>query len=177
MEEHKRLFMEKAKEIGFLIVLKSGTYKRLDKPPYLETIDPGLSVVIDSPENEATVVEWLETKQGSAEAARYCLVCGHIPVTKENVALTDGGGTWYLGADQIPKEMHKRFIDAALESKDDWTLDDDLEQEHLKLNERTLDGVHIEDGRLKDVKVAELREVRVYQTYCTPTFDKELFPE
>lgn len=179
MEEHKRLFLEKAKEIGFSIVIKPKDWKKIDKPPY--TGDPGLTVVIKpesefySEDNEAKVVEWLETEKGSSEAARYCLVCGHIPFTKENVALVVSKDTWYISGGRIPREMHKRFIDIAEESKDFWTLDDDLEEEHLELLEQTLDGVHIEAGRLKDVKVAQRRKVKVYQTYYTPTIDKKLF--
>ena len=175
MEEHKRLFMEKAKEIGFLIVLRSGTWKNIDEPPYHETIDAGLSVVVDSPENETMVLEWLETEAGSSEAARYCLVCGHIPFTKGNVALVTKD-TWYIGGDQIPKEMHKRFIDIALEKRAEWTLDDDLEEEHLETLEQTLDGIHIENGRLMDVKVAQLVKAKLYQTYYTPeNLDGEVF--
>ncbi|GAH19215.1 unnamed protein product [marine sediment metagenome] len=155
MKEHQRLFLEKAKEIGFSFA----------------------SIIVNSPKNEAKAIEWLETEEGSIEAARYCLVCGHIPFTKENVALVNGGGSWYIGGDRIPKETHQRFIDIALKSRKNWTLDDCLEEEILEVLEQTLDGIHVKDGRLVDVKVALLSKARLYQTYYTPDMDKELFTE
>ena len=175
MEEHKRLFLEKAMELGFSIVLRPREFKHIDKPPYTEDIDPGLSVVVNSAENEAKVREWLDTEKGSQEAARYCLVCGLIPFTPENVALVDGRDSWHIGADQIPKETHQKFIDYALADKDECTLDDDHEMEHLALLSTELDGIHIENGRVVNVKVGQTRRIKVYQTYYTPRIDKDLF--
>lgn len=153
MERHKELFLRKAKEIGFSI--------------------PGIGIV-DSPDNEDKAKEWLETKEGSQEAARYCLVCGHIPFTPENVGLV-GDGSWYIGGEQIPEEMHQKLIDYALEEKKNWVMDDDYEMEHLALLSTELDGIHIESGRVIDVKVGQTRRIRVYQTYYTPTIDRDLF--
>jgi hypothetical protein len=180
IEEHKRIFLEKVKEIGFSVIVRPRVTKQIDKPPYFEVIEEGLSVVLKpesefyTPDGERQLLEWLETPEGSREAARYNLVNGNIPFTKENVALVDEEA-WYISAEHMPKEMHQKFIDIALKSEGFWVLDDEHEDEHLETLSTELEGIHIEKGRVKDIKFAQLRKIKVWQSYYTPELKEDRY--
>ena len=161
MEEYKRLFLEKAKEHRFSI--------------------PGLRIIVSSPENEAKVIEWLSTEKGSSEAARYCLVNGLIPFTKENVALVTKtrDSTWgfFIRRQRIPAEMRQRLLDMALKTdRDKWELDEEDQHEHELISTK-LEGIHIANGRVTLVSVEEKLKVILRRTLYTPLIDEPVFEE
>ena len=144
MEEHKEIFLEKAKEIGFYV--------------------PEIGTKVDNPDAEAKAREWLDTKGGGQEAARYCIVCGHIPFTPENVALVGDEDFYFSGA--IPDGLKEKILKLA-EGVDrtDWNYESEDELEHLRLIETDIDGIWIQNGAVKEARITEKRVVRVLTRY------------
>ncbi len=103
------------------------------------------------------------TKEGRQDAARYCLVCGLIPFTAENVALV-GVMTFYM--DGLPEGLRKEVRDLALKVvRSDWQYYEEQELDHLKLLETEVQGAYIRNGLISEVKVVERRIVKVETTY------------
>lgn len=103
------------------------------------------------------------TKAGKQEAARYCLVCGLIPFTAENVALV-GDREFYM--DGLPEALRKEVKDLALKvARSDWQYYEEEELDHLKLLKREVQGVYIRNSQISEVKIVERRIVKVETTF------------
>lgn len=113
---------------------------------------------------------------------RYLLVNGLIEINNNHLILM-GNTDFYLGADRIPKwyrrlteggfdlreDVHERLLKAANETdRMYWSLDDDFEMEHKKLLGTTIEGIHLQNGKVNSIKIGETRIVEVYQTYDVP---------
>lgn len=114
------------------------------------------------------------SKGGKQEAARYCLVNGLIPFTPENVALT-GARDWYIRAEHIPEELQEKFLAMAKAEKGAWTRVDEYSTNVTKVLSTKLEGIHIDDGRLQDIKVQVNSLAEISEGYYTPEMDKEIF--
>lgn len=104
------------------------------------------------------------TEEGQQEAARYLLVCGFIPFTKENVKLT-GNIQFYISAENLPDFLRRTILRRTQEQPNDWTFDEEVELEVTAVGTPWIEGVWIRNGVVIDAKVVRRRDVKVQTTY------------
>lgn len=116
----------------------------------------------------------LNTEYGRSNAARYLLVNGLIPFTKENVELT-GKWNWYISSERLPQALQDAVLKKALDGEaEGWEFDEEAEMEQKESGGGSLEGVWIRNGQIEDAKITRMRTIEVQTTYISQKLDMKI---
>ena len=156
--EQLELYIAKAKEHNFHTPNLTETERRLGIVT-METLSAR------TPEGEKLLRRRLKTVKGEdAEARRYLIVNGLIPVTPENVK---GIPEFYVDAGCLPKEIVEELEQYGREHEDEADYSEDAEEDTVETQQFRLKGAWIEEGQIKSLHLIrhEKREAEaVYNT-------------
>jgi len=116
----------------------------------------------------------LTSPEGQQEAVRYLLVCGHIPVTTDNVMFLKDM-EFHIDADHLPENLRKQVLELAMKQRqayrgvdaEPWSYVEETELEELKVLSQVLDCVRIKNGEVVEAGIIEERKIKVATRWDT----------
>jgi len=105
------------------------------------------------------------------EIIRYLLVCGHIELTDEHLAMM-GDKEFHLSAEHVPEKFRTQAVE--LYERDPWAGEyyEEHEVKQIDVENYELESVRFKEGKLIEFRMAVTRNIQVITT-----FDYEVKPD
>ena len=105
----------------------------------------------------------MTSEKAKREAYRYLLVCGLIPVTKENLELAPLE-EFSIDIDLLPKNVQKKIDKIAQQSAEEWEYDEKVDTREKEDRGWKVHSVWIKKGKVLEAQVHK----EITDNYITP---------